>query len=428
MPSYLSMSSQEIQQEIKLLEQAYASFSALKLNLNMTRGKPCDEQLALSNGLLTVLDDQDYLAADGTDCRNYGGVDGLPEARALFAELLGTRAEQVMVQGNSSLNFMYDTLVKALLFGVPGSESPWAKQEPIKFICPVPGYDRHFFVTQSFGIEMIPVPMTPTGPDMDLLERLVAEDASIKGMWSIPVYSNPDGITYSEETCHRLATMQTAAPDFRIFWDNAYVVHHFYDDRQESVPDMIDLCEQAGHPDRVLEFASTSKITFAGAGLACIAAGKNNIDWLRKLTGIQTIGPDKVNQLRHVRFLKNKEGVREIMIRHADILRPKFDLVLDTLARELGSAGVFHWQKPKGGYFISVFVAEGTAAEVVRLAAGCGVALTPAGNPYPYGKDPAGSNIRLSPSFPPVEELKQAIDIFCVCARLAALRKLANQA
>ncbi len=423
MLSYSSLTREDLVQELKLVEHRYQAFADLKLKLNMTRGKPCAEQLDLANPMQTALSEDDFTAADGTDCRNYGGLEGLTEARKLFADILGCEAVQVLVLGNSSLNLMYDTLVRAMLFAVPGASRPWSNEEQIKFICPSPGYDRHFFVTQSLGVEMIPVPMTATGPDMDQVEALVAADPLIKGMWSVPVYSNPDGITYSGETCRRLASMMTAAPDFRIWWDNAYGVHHLYDDDQDSVPDILGLCAEYGHADRVFEFASTSKITYAGAGMACLASSAANLAWFKKQLTIQTIGPDKINQLRHMRFLKDIDGVRAIMNRHGDILRPKFERVLEMLETELGGTGLCSWQKPKGGYFISVFVPAGTATEVVRLAKACGVELTPAGNTYPYGKDPLDSNIRLAPSFPPLPELRPAMEIFCTCVKLAALRQ-----
>lgn len=424
MPSYLDLKTDNLNALQIQLEQAYAQAKAAGLKLNMTRGKPCPEQLDLANGLLTALSETDYLAQDGTDCRNYGGLDGIFEARALFADILGTKPEYVMAAGNSSLNLMYDMLVRAMLFTVPGGSKPWGREEKVRFICPTPGYDRHFFVTQTLGIEMIPVSMTPEGPDMDQLEALAAADPSIKGMWAVPVYSNPDGITYSAETCRRLAAMPTAAPDFRIIWDNAYAVHHLYPNQKESVPDMIALCAEAGNPDRVWEFASTSKVTFSGAGIACIAASVENLKYIRKQMTIQTIGPDKVAQLRHVRFLKDMAGVEAIMAQHAAILRPKFETALRILDEQLDGTGICSYKHPRGGYFISLFVLPGTAAEVVRLAKEAGVELTPAGNPFPYGKDPQDSNIRLAPSFPSIAELETAMSVLCVCIRLAAVRKL----
>ena len=424
MLSFSAMSREQLQEELKVQEHRYQAFADLKLSLNMTRGKPCADQLDISNGLQTTLGDLDYKSADGTDCRNYGGLEGIPEARQLFAGILGVPASQILVLGNSSLNLMYDTMARAMLFAVPGAAKPWAREEKLKFLCPVPGYDRHFAVTQSFGFEMIPVPMDERGPDMDIIESLVAADASIKGMWAVPVYSNPDGFTYAEETCRRLAEMRTAAPDFRIWWDNAYGVHHQLEDDRDSVPEILSLCETAGNPDRVFEFSSTSKITYAGAGLACLATSAANLAWFKKQLTIQTIGPDKMNQLRHVKFIEKAGGVEAIMKRHADILRPKFELVLERLDLELGSTGLCTWQKPKGGYFVSINVPKGTASEVVRLSKACGVELTPAGATYPYGKDPNDSNIRLAPSFPPMSELRPAMEIFCTCVKLAAIRQM----
>lgn len=424
MPSYLNLSTEQAEQEFQALNQRYQGYLEQKLNLNMTRGKPCPDQLDLSAGLMTCLSEDDYKAVDGTDCRNYGGLDGIPEARQLFADLLGTSPQNVSVLGNSSLNIMYDLLVKAMLFPVPGADKPWSKYDKLKFICPVPGYDRHFFVTQELGFEMIPVAMTAEGPDMDQVEALVASDPLIKGMWLVPVYSNPDGITCSEATCRRLAAMPTAAADFRIFWDNAYVVHHLDQNDAEGTPDILELCQAAGNPNRVFEFASTSKITWAGAGVACVASSQDNLTFIRKRMSIQTIGPDKVNQLRHCRFLKDKAGVMAMMAKHADILRPKFELVQSILAEQLGDTGICTWMKPKGGYFISISVLPGTANEVVHLAKKCGVEVTPAGNPYPLGNDPDDTNIRLAPSFPPLSELKTALEVLCTCVRLAALQKL----
>ena len=424
MSSYLTLSNDQIKSEIDRLESSYQTFFAQNLKLNMTRGKPCREQLDLSNGLLNILDEAHVQSDDGTDCRNYGGLDGLPEAKALFASILGLQSEQVMVLSHSSLNLMYDMVVRAMLFAVPGASQAWGKEEKIRFLCPVPGYDRHFFVTQSLGIEMIPVPMTPEGPDMAVVENLVANDASIKGMWCVPVYSNPDGITYSAETCQRLASMTCAAPDFRIFWDNAYVVHHLDMSKPQGTPEMLRLCDAAGHPDRVFEFASTSKITWSGSGIACLAASPANLAYVRKQMTAQTIGPDKMTQLRHVRFLKNKDGVMAMMARQAEIIRQKFDLVNRILTADLADTGICCWNLPQGGYFFSLFVMPGTAAETVKLAKNCGVEVTPAGSTWPYGKDPQDSNIRLAPTFPPLAELEKAVQVLTICIRLAALRSL----
>ena len=424
MPSYLQVPADQIRIEIDRLENLYQSFRNQNLKLNMTRGKPCREQLDLSNGLLNVLDESHIQSDDGTDCRNYGGLDGLPEAKALFASILSLRTEQVMTLSHSSLNLMYDMVVRAMLFAVPGAARAWGKEEKIRFLCPVPGYDRHFFVTESLGIDMIPVPMTPEGPDMDIVERLTANDETIKGIWCVPVYSNPDGITYSAETCRRLAGMSCAAADFRIFWDNAYVVHHLDMSQPQGTPEMLGLCAEAGYPDRVLEFASTSKITWSGSGIACLAASQANLAYVRKQMTAQTIGPDKMTQLRHVRFLKNQEAVMVMMARQADIIRPKFELVDRILTADLSETGVCRWNRPLGGYFFSLFVLPGTAAETVRLAKSCGVEVTPAGSTWPYGKDPEDSNIRLAPTFPPLAELEKAVQVLTICIRLAALRYL----
>lgn len=422
MPSYINLTPDEKIQELSKIEALYAACKQQKNNLNMTRGKPCTQQLNLSAAMMTCLEDDDYKAEDGSDCRNYGGLDGLSEARSLFAEMLGFKQEQLMVLGNASLNIMYDLLVKAMLFSLPGAEKPWSKHEKIRFLCPVPGYDRHFAITERLGFDMINIPMTEEGPDMDLVEQYAA-DPSVKGMWLVPVYSNPQGYTCSEKTCQRLAAMKTA-PDFRLFWDNAYAVHHLDFHQQQTVPNIIELCEQAGHPDRVFAFASTSKITWAGAGIACLASSPVNLAYVKDQMALQTIGPDKVNQLRHVRFLKDQAGLEALMKKHAEILKPKFDLVDEILVRDLEGLEISDWLEPKGGYFVSVDVMPGIADEVVSLAKGCGVELTPAGSTHPYKKDPQNSTIRLAPSFPPLDELRQAMDVLTVCIRLAALRKL----
>lgn len=427
MPSYFSLSQAEIENEINKLEKEFNQYKDRGLKLSMTRGKPGADQLDLANGLLTCLDTADYKAEDGTDCRNYGGLDGLPEARRLFADLLGISADAVMVLGNSSLNIMYDLMIKAMLLVLPGATLPWSAVNPRRFICPVPGYDRHFAITEHMGFEMIPVRMTDDGPDMHQIEALVASDPSIKGMWAVPVYNNPDGITYSAEVCARLAAMKTAAPDFRIFCDNAYVVHHLDFAKQQSIPDIISLAREAGNDDRVFLFASTSKITWAGAGIACVASSPANLKFIRDSMFYQTIGPDKINQLRHVRFLQNKAGVEKLMRAQAEILKPKFDLVNDILEKELGEKGICTWKEPAGGYFFSIDVLPGTAARVVELTASCGVELTPAGSTWPGKKDPANQNLRLAPSFPPLAELREAMQVLCVCVRLAALELLRNK-
>ncbi len=424
MLSYQDWSRAALKDEAQQLEEQLSAWMHRGLKLNMTRGKPCAEQLDLSNGLTTCLDESDYRSEDKTDCRNYGGLDGLPEARRLFADLLGIQPGRVMVLGNSSLNLMYDMVVRCMLFAPPGAERAWGREEKVRFICPVPGYDRHFTVCQALDIEMIPVPMTRQGPDMDQVEALAAADPTIRGMWAVPVYSNPDGITYSPETCRRLAAMKTAAPDFRIFWDNAYCVHHLDPDRPETVLEILALCAEHGHADRVFVFASTSKITWSGAGIACLAASEANLAFIRRQMTAQTIGPDKMSQLRHVRFLKDKNGVLALMRRHAAILAPKFDLVDRYLTRELAGRGVCSYHKPGGGYFYSLYLLPGTAAETVRLAKACGVELTPAGSTWPGGRDPEDSNIRLAPSFPPMSELEMALEVLCLCIRLAGVKRL----
>jgi len=422
MPSYSSLDRTALLKEIDAQQLRLDAFAARGLSLNMARGKPCKEQLDLAAEMMAVLGPTDVKAADGTDTRNYGLLEGLPEARALFGELLGVPAAQVIVGGNSSLNLMYDAVARAMLTTVPGAERPWSREPVVKFLCPAPGYDRHFAICKELGIEMLPVSMTPDGPDMDEVERLCAMDASIRGIWCVPVYSNPDGIVYSADTCRRLAAMK-AAPDFRIFWDNAYFLHHLYPEDKRSVPEMLGLCTAAGHPDRVYEFCSTSKVTFAGAGLSALAASLANIDHIRRNMSIQTIGHDKVNQLRHVRYLKDRSGVEKHMERHAAILRPKFETVLRILAAELAEAGIAEWIAPRGGYFVSLFVEKGLAREVVALAKSVGVELTPAGAAYPYGRDPNDRNIRIAPSFPPNAELETAIEVLCVCVRLASARR-----
>ena len=419
MASYSTLDRSALKKEAESLQFRLDAFVQRKLSLNMARGKPCKEQLDLSSGLMTCLSESDCKAQDGSDCRNYGILEGLPEARALIGDLLQVPPQQVIVAGNSSLNLMYDAVARALLTAVPGAARPWSKEPAVKFLCPSPGYDRHFAVCRELGIEMVVVDMTPEGPDMDQVERLCAEDPTVKGIWCVPVYSNPDGITYSTEVCQRLAAMKTA-PDFRIFWDNAYFLHHLYPEQKDSVPEMLGLCAASGHPDRVYEFASTSKVTYAGGGIAAVAASPANIEHIRRNMGIQTIGHDKLNQLRHVRYLKSVAGVEHHMTRHGDILRPKFETVLRILETELGGLGIASWNSPRGGYFISLFVEKGLAKQIIAMARATGVELTPAGATYPYGKDPNDWNIRIAPSFPPAGELSAAIEVLCVCVRLAS--------
>jgi DNA-binding transcriptional MocR family regulator len=390
----------------------------------MSRGKPSTEQLDLGMGILNAVDEESVIYAEnGLDTRNYGGMDGIPEAKRLMAGIMDVRPEQVMVYGNSSLNIMYDTVARGMLIGFMG-ETPWCKLDRVKFLCPVPGYDRHFAVTEHFGIEMINIPMTEDGPDMDMVEGLVSEDAAIKGIWCVPKYSNPQGIVYSDETVRRMASLKPAAKDFRVFWDNAYAVHHLYGAAEDTMLNILDLAEKAGNADMIFTFSSTSKISFAGAGIAAMAASEANLADARRSMTIQTIGYDKVNQLRHVKYFKDMAGIEAHMEKHAALLRPRFELVLDTLERELDGRDAGSWIPPKGGYFITFEAKEGCAKRIVELAKEAGVVLTPAGAPFPYGKDPKDSVIRIAPSYPTMEELQQAAEIFVCCVRLATVEKL----
>ncbi len=419
---YTEMTLAQRQAEYAAVRAAYEQQKALGLNLNMARGKPGREQLDMVMGIFDVLKTpQDYIV-DGLETRNYGEVAGVPAARALFAELLGCKASQVFVGGNASLQLMYDAVSKAFTHGLLHSEKPWCKLDKVKWICPVPGYDRHFKVTQSFGVEMISVPMTAAGPDMDMAEELV-KDPAVKGMWNVPKYSNPEGVVYSDETIRRLAAMKPAAPDFMLMWDNAYCIHEFDCDFVEF-PDILQLCADYGNADMVYEFASTSKVTFPGAGVAVMAASEENIAYFSKLINIQTIGFDKINQLRHVRYLKDKSHTLELMKRHAAVLAPKFHAVLNALDREIAPLGIADYKRPVGGYFVSVDVMAGCAKRTLALCKEAGVTMTGAGATFPYGIDPNDSNIRIAPSLPPVSELEQAIAIFCNSLKLAALEKL----
>lgn len=403
------------------LGEEYESLREHGLSLDLTRGKPSAEQLDLSEGLLALPEPGDHRAG-GVDVRNYGGARGLPELCALVAELLGVPAENVIAQDNASLAVMYDLLADAMLFGTPDSERPWVREEKVRWLCPVPGYDRHFSVTEALGIEMIPVALDADGPDMDAVERLVAEDPSIKGMWAVPIYANPTGAVYSDHVVDRLARMATAAPDFRVIWDNAYMVHTLVDDFPK-VPDVLALGTDAGHPNRFLQVCSTSKITFAGAGVAFLSASTENLDWYLSHASVRTIGPNKVNQLAHLRFFGDADGLRAHMLRHRDLIAPKFDRAREVLGRRLDGYGIASWTHPEGGYFIDLEVADGTAAETVRLAKELGVALTPAGSAYPYGDDPDDRHIRIAPTLPPLEEVEAAIDVVGLCALLAACRR-----
>lgn len=422
MMKYTDMTAQQRKAEYAAVLAEYEKQKALGLKLNMARGKPGREQLDMVTDLCNILVKPEDFISDGIDSRNYGNVDGLPAAKALFADILGCKPEQCFVGGNASLQLMYDTVAKAYSNGLLHSEKPWSKLEKVKWLCPAPGYDRHFKVTQSFGAELITVPMTENGPDMDVVEELI-KDPAVKGMWNVPKYSNPDGIIYSDETIRRIAAMKPAAPDFMLMWDNAYCIHEF---DGEFVPfaDILSLCAENGNADMVYEFASTSKVTFPGAGVAIMATSEANLAYLMPLINIQTIGFDKINQLRHVKYLQDKEHALALMQRHAAILRPKFHAVLDALDREIAPLGIGEWKRPKGGYFVSYNAMSGTAKRALALCKEAGVTMTGAGATFPYGVDPEDSNIRIAPSLPPVEELQQAIAVFCVCVKLAALEKL----
>lgn len=418
---YRQMTHEQLAQEYARTKAAYDGLCALGLSLNLARGKPAAEQLDLSNAMLHTLDDGDYIC-DGMDVRNYGCLDGLPSCKKLFAELLGVQPQELVVGGNASLNLMYDLIAKAYTHGLLHSPRPWSQEPVVKFLCPAPGYDRHFNLSQSFGMELITVPLHEDGPDMDVVEALV-KDTAVKGMWCVPKYSNPDGYVYSDAVCRRIAAMETAAPDFALMWDNAYCIHEF-DGPFVPFVEMLSLCRDAGHPDRVYEFASTSKVTFAGAGVSCMAASPENIAYLLRLLTFQTIGHDKVNQLMHVRFLKDKAHTLAHMQRHAAIMKPKFDTVLRALDETVAPAGIAEWNRPRGGYFISLNAMPGTAKRTLALCRQAGVTMTGAGATYPYGVDPNDSNIRIAPSYPTLPELGQAAEVFCTSLRLAALEKL----
>ncbi|WP_242369767.1 aminotransferase class I/II-fold pyridoxal phosphate-dependent enzyme [Adlercreutzia muris] len=426
MPRYAAMTKAELETELAAVRARYDEMVARGLSLNMARGKPSAAQLELSLPLLDALDaTADLTAEDGTDCRNYGVLDGIPEAKRLMATLLDDEPENVIVLGNASLTAMYDAMVRYMLFGTQGN-GPWSRLPRVRWLCPVPGYDRHFAICEALDIEMIPVPMDEHGPDMDEVERLVAADAAVKGIWCVPKYSNPTGITYSDDVVRRLAAMDAAAPDFRIFWDNAYAVHHFSADaaEQDTVLDIATACREAGNPDRYLKFGSTSKITFPGAGVAAVAASPANVAEIKRHMSAQAIGHDKLNQLRHARFLDEGRRLAVHMARHGELMAPKFDLVCRRLDEELGEAGIATWTNPRGGYFVSFEGPEGTARRIVALAKEAGVTMTGAGATWPYGDDPADSNIRIAPSLPPLEELDAAMDVFCCCVKLAALERL----
>lgn len=424
MKKYSEMTREELLALKKELDQQFADVKAQGLTLDMSRGKPGKDQLDLSMGMMQVLANTSELSCEtGVDCRNYGVIDGIPEAKRLLGAMSEVDSEHIIIYGNSSLNVMFDSIARSMTHGVMGN-TPWSKLDKVKFLCPVPGYDRHFKITEFFGIEMVNVPMTPEGPDMDLVEKLVSEDAAIKGIWCVPKYSNPQGYTYSRETVERFARLKPAAPDFRIYWDNAYSIHHLYDDNQDFLVEILAECAKAGNPDLVYKFTSTSKVSFPGSGIAAVAASKANLEDFRSYMQIQTIGHDKLNQLRHVKFFKDLDGLHAHMRKHADLIRPKFEMVLNTLEAELGGLGIGEWTKPHGGYFISFEAMDGCAKAIVAKAKEAGVVMTGAGATYPYGKDPKDSNIRIAPTFPTLSELEEAAKVFVLCVKLASVEKL----
>lgn len=405
------------------LTDRYRAFQSRNLSIDMTRGKPCPEQLDLAAGMLTCVDSERFQTAGGIDCRNYGGLDGIPEAKALFAEYLEVAPDEIIIGGNSSLQMMYDTLIRAMVVGVVDSDVPWGKLPSVKFLCPCPGYDRHFSICQHLGLEMIPVEMQADGPDMDTVEALVAEDESVKGIWCVPKYSNPTGITFSDDVVERLANMPTAAQDFCIFWDNTYAVHHLTG-TPDRLSNILTACKRAGNPERVLIFGSTSKVSFAGAGLAIMGGSKRTVEFVKKQLFYQTIGPDKLNQLRHVLFFKDMTGIEAHMKKHAAILKPKFDTVQDILEELLGAKGIAEWSQPNGGYFISFNTPDGCAQAVVDMAGQAGVKFTPAGATFPYKQDPRDRNIRIAPSHPSIEDIRLATEMLAVCVQLVSVNKL----
>ena len=422
MIAYAKMSAEERKAEYARLQKEFEELKASGLNLNMARGKPGKAQLDLVSDIFDLMKDPADYVSDGIDVRNYGDLSGIPAAKRLFAEILGCKPSQVFVGGNASLQLMFDTISKAYTHGLLHSERPWCKEEKIKWLCPAPGYDRHFKVTETFGFEMITIPMTDEGPDMDAVEEAV-KDPAVKGIWCVPKYSNPEGIIYSAETVRRMASLKPAAPDFVVMWDNAYCIHEFEGDYVEF-PSMIVECEKAGNPDLVFEFASTSKVTLPGAGISCFACSEANLAYMEKLLTVQVISFDKVNQQRHVLYLKDKAHTLELMKKHAEIMGPKFRAVVDALDREIAPLEIASWRRPKGGYFVSMDAMPGTAKRTLALCKEAGVTMTGAGATFPYGKDPKDSNIRIAPSLPPVEELEQAIAVLCVCLKIAALEVL----
>ena len=427
MTAYKDRSREELLQEKELLEAKFQEIKGKGLKLDMSRGKPSEAQLNLSMGMMDVLNSTtDLRCSVGVDCRNYGVLDGIPEAKELLADMTEVSPDNIIIYGNSSLNVMYDTVARSMTHGVCGS-TPWCKLDEVKFLCPVPGYGRHFAITEYFGIKMINIPMTESGPDMDLVEQYVNNDPSVKGIWCVPKYSNPQGITYSDETVLRFARLKPAAEDFRIYWDNAYGIHHLYEDKQDNLIEILMACKQEGNPDMVFKFCSTSKVSFPGSGVAAIGASKRNIDFIKQQMTIQTIGHDKLNQLRHVRFFKDIHGMVLHMRKHADILRPKFETVLNGLKNELGGLEIGSWLEPRGGYFISFDALPGCAKAIVAKAKEAGLVMTPAGATFPYGKDPQDSNIRIAPSYPTPEELAVAVELFVLCVKLVSIDKILEE-
>ncbi len=425
MKPYTQMTLEELEIELEKIRAEYKSYLKLNLHLDMSRGKPCTEQLDLSMKMMESLAGEELISEEGEDCRNYGVLTGIHEAKVLIGDMMENHPDNIIIYGNSSLNVMYDTVSRAMTHGIMGN-TPWCKLDKVKFLCPVPGYDRHFAITEYFGIEMIPVPMSPKGPDMDMIEKLVAEDEAIKGIWCVPKYSNPQGYSYNDETVRRFARLKPAAKDFRIFWDNAYGMHHLYDTHQDYLIEILAECKRAGNPDLVYKFASTSKITFPGSGIAALATSANNMEDINKQLKIQTIGHDKVNQLRHVRFFGDIHGMAEHMRLHADIIRPKFEAVWEIFEENLGGLGIAEWTTPKGGYFIGFDSMPGCAKKIVAKAKKAGVILTGAGATYPYGIDPQDTNIRIAPTYPNLDDLRVAAKLFTVCVKLISLHKLVD--
>lgn len=427
MVPYKSMSKEQLVCEKEKLMAEYAKYKAMNLSLDMSRGKPGAAQLDLSMPILDVITSDDVIKSEaGLDCRNYGVVDGLPEAKKLMGDIIGCPADNVIVYGNSSLNIMYDTVSRSMTHGVAGN-TPWCKLDKVKFLCPTPGYDRHFGVTQHFGIEMIEIPMLPTGPDMDMVEKLVSTDDAIKGIWCVPKYSNPQGISYSDETVKRFAALKPAAKDFRIYWDNAYAIHHLFNGHNDEILNILDECEKAGNPDMVYIFCSTSKVTFPGSGIAAMASSLANIEEIRKQMGVQTIGHDKINQLRHVKYFKNIDGVMKHMEKQAALIRPKFEAVLDILDKEIAPLEIATWTRPNGGYFISFDTMEGCAKKVVSMCKEAGVVMTGAGATHPYKNDAKDTNIRIAPTYPDIDELIKACNVFVLCVKIVSVEKLLNE-